>query len=339
MLKIIPQKLAIAAIASLALISSVEIPQLHPTQPGWLTLESTAQARSSGGRSGGGSFSRGSSSRSSSPSRSKSYSTPSRRYDYDNDGDDYRRRRVTPGYSYGGGYYSGGGTALSWAIILPFIVFGLSGIVIFLVIFSLFKSIFSIKTSSNPAVTNDTVTISKLQIALLASATNVQSALSELSLGVDTDTNEGLRELLQESVLVLLRHSEYWSHVWADSEPVVIDKAEARFSQLSLSERSNFSAETLRNVGGKLWQQTVIAPENESAQYIVVTLLAGTAHDRPLFTKIQTIEAVKAALENLAATPPDYLFKFELMWTPQAASDSLSYDEFITEYTNMVQLA
>ena len=48
---------------------------------------------------------------------------------------------------------------------------------------------------------NDTFTISKLQVALLAQAREVQARLTELSLDVDTDTPEGLMTLMQEAAI------------------------------------------------------------------------------------------------------------------------------------------
>ncbi len=35
----------------------------------------------------------------------------------------------------------------------------------------------------------------------------------------------------------------------------------------------------------------------------------------------------------------DYLMMFELIWSPQVETDSLTYDELLTEYTNMAQIA
>ena len=72
--------------------------------------------------------------------------------------------------------------------------------------------------------------------------------------------------------------------------------------------------------------------------YIVVTLLVGTAHDKPLFEEIRTPDDLEIILKDLGAISSDYLLKFELIWSPQTQNDSLTYDEFITEYTNMIEL-
>ncbi|MDJ0509801.1 MAG: DUF1517 domain-containing protein [Crocosphaera sp.] len=208
------------------------------------------------------------------------------------------------------------------------------------------KSTFSVHNNNNDEIItnhyqgkdNNIVVISKLQIALLALATDVQSGLTELSLRVDTSTEEGLQELLQESILILLRNSEYWTHHIYDSEKIHIDKAESRFNFLSLEQRSKLSAETLSNIEGNVTQKTVISSDDQSAMYIVVTLLVGTAHDQHLFQEIRTPDGLKEALSILGSMSSDYLLKFEVIWTPQTENDSLTYEEFITEYTNMVQL-
>lgn len=326
-------KLLLATVLAIATVNAIELRPPQQTSYQWLTLEQAAQARSSGGRSGGGSFSRGSSR----SSGSRGSSSRSRSYE--------RSPAYSSGSSYttSGGYHRGGGTTLGstgTAMVFGILFFGISGIILLALISSALKN----KNNQGNATStyhrerdNDKVTISQLQIALLASATDVQSGLSDLSLRVDTSTEEGLRELLQASIMILLRHTEYWRHGSGHAQTVNINQAESIFEQLSLEQRSKLTQETLSNVRGKIQAETVIAPEDESAMYIVVTLLVGTAHDQPQFQKLSTVEDFETALKRLASTPPDYLLKLELLWSPQAENDSLTYDEFITEYTEMLE--
>ncbi len=331
-------KLFLTTVAAIATINTIETPQIPNISNSWLTVQTEAQARRSGGRSGGGSFSRGSSRSSSGSSRSSSGSrSRSRSYNNSPTYDNNNSRN----YSGSGTYYSGGSRGVS--IFLGFLFFGIFGLILFAIIYNVLKSALS-GNNSNHSVAynrerdNNIVTISHLQIALLASATDVQSGLTELSLRVDTNTEEGLKELLQESILVLLRNSEYWTHHLNSSQKIHIDQAEAKFDSLSLEERSKLSSETLSNMEGNIKQKEVISPDDKSAMYIVVTLLVGTAHDKPLFEEIRTPEDLKTALNTLATMPSDYLLKFELIWSPQTQHDSLTYDEFISEYTNMIEL-
>ena len=190
-------------------------------------------------------------------------------------------------------------------------------------------------------VANDIFTVSKVQVALLANARQIQETLTQVSLDIDTGTPEGLMQLLQESALALLRHSDYWTHVSAQSQTVRDGlEAEKLLNQLQMVERSRLSAETLVNVGGKIRRQQVVAPglEEDPAAYIVVTLLVGTAHDQPLFQEIRNSTELQRFLETVGSLPPEYLMVFELIWSPQDASDSLTEEELLTEYSDLLPL-
>ncbi|MCL6432889.1 MAG: DUF1517 domain-containing protein [Leptolyngbyaceae cyanobacterium HOT.MB2.61] len=231
-----------------------------------------------------------------------------------------------------------------WWLIVGLLLLGLSAPVIFMVVFSMMRArgggIAGRGANPGQELSNSTVTVSKIQVALLAQARSIQTELTKLSLEIDTSTSEGLLQLLQESVLALLRSPENWSHALGHSETVSsLTQAEVLFNKLSIAERSKFSVETLTNVGGKVSRKELKPnPDEGPASYIVVTLLVGTAHDHPLFDKIRTTEELKQVLEKLASIPSEYLLVFELLWSPQEETDSLTYDELLTEYSDMVQI-
>lgn len=188
---------------------------------------------------------------------------------------------------------------------------------------------------------NDIVTVSKLQVALSSSAPSVQSELSQLTLEADTETTQGLKKLLEDAVVTLLRNTESWTHVFGSSETISNrEAAETVFNRLSIEERSKFSAETLTNVDGKIRQRELIKPEknDDSAAYIVVTLLVGTADDRPLFASIDTSEEMQEILKQVAAMQLDYLMVFELLWSPQVDTDTLTEAELAAEYGGLVAI-
>ncbi len=329
-----------------------------------------ASARSTGARSGGGSF-RSTPSRSSGSSSSGSSSAGSRSFSGNSDrGSSYQRNDRYPGggstvivpvpggptvYSdpyRNGGYNSNGynnsndrstSSGIGWIVALFFV--GVSALIVLGLVYMIYRANKGTARGGSSArdreLSNDTVTISKIQVALLAQAREIQAELTSLSLEIDTSTPDGLLLLLQESVLALLRTPENWSHVLASSQTVKsLDEAEAIFNRISIAERSKFSVETLTNVGGRVSKRDGFKPDpdEDPASYIVVTLLVGTAHDHPLFDKIQTEQALRDTLEKLASLPADYLMVFELLWSPQDASDSLTYDELLTEYTDMAQI-
>jgi uncharacterized membrane protein len=191
----------------------------------------------------------------------------------------------------------------------------------------------------NNELENDIVTVSKLQVALQSSASSLQSELSQLTLEADTEAIQGLKKLLEDAVVALLRNAEHWTHVFGSSETISNrEAAEVVFNRLSIEERSKFSAETLSNVDGKIRTRDVVEPEGKEkgAAYIVVTLLVGTADDRPLFASIDSAGEMQEVLKNVAAIQLDYLMVFELLWSPQVETDTLTEAELAAEYGELV---
>ena len=207
-------KLFLSTIVAIAIINTIEPPQIPNTSHSWLTPQPEAQARSRGGRSGGGSFKKGSSgsngrsssgsSRSSSGSRSSGRSsTPSGSSNNYRDNSSTYNNNNSRNYSNYTTYYRGGSAGAG--IFFGVVFFGIFGIIIFAIVYSILKSALSGNNNNKSTAytrerDNKIVTISRLQIAGLALATDVQSGLTELSLRVDPSTEEGLKELLQESV-------------------------------------------------------------------------------------------------------------------------------------------
>jgi uncharacterized membrane protein len=117
------------------------------------------------------------------------------------------------------------------------------------------------------------------------------------------------------------------------------EKASEYFERLSIQERSKFRVETLVNMGGEVQRRAMPGgPSGEVASHIVVTLLLGTADDRPLFSTVNSAADLKAVLQRLGSISPAYLLVYELLWTPQNPSDSLSGDELIANYPDLVTL-
>lgn len=318
-------QLLCAAVVSFSLVNAVDIHIEASSNQLKLNFGQVAEAKRGGGRSGGGSF-RSSPSRSS-PSRSRSFSN--------SDSSDGRYSTGRSVYVGGGGYYYSPMPVITLIIIL--------GIFAITIMWAIRTSTNSTNSTNNvignSEVDNNIVTVSKIQVGLLAQARAIQTQLSEYSLNTDTQTPEGLAQLLQEAALALLRTPENWMHVSASSKTVRSrEAAQIIFNQLSIEERSKFSAETLTNVNGIRRIQDNSQQDNDPGSYIVVTLLIGTENDRPLFGNVYSTQELKQALERIAATPPEYLTAFELLWTPQSEIESLTSDELLTEYTNLMQI-
>lgn len=283
-----------------------------------------ALAARTGGRMGGGSF-----------SAPRSYGAPTRTYQPSPGG---------YGYGYGGGF--------GFPFLLPFFGFGggfggLFTILIFIAIANFLVNSFRRvgEATEEQEYLNPTISVSRVQVGLLAQARELQGELDNLARVADTSSASGRSQVLQESTLALLRHPEYFAYGAADHQQARLESAEAKFNQWSIAERSKFTEETLSNYGGQLRQaQTATALPGETAagelapqvpgEYIVVTLLAAVRGQLEL-PEIRNEDDLATVLRRLGSISSDRLLAVEVLWTPQASGDTLSTDDLIAAYPDL----
>ena len=282
-----------------------------------------ALAARSGGRIGGGSF-----------------RAPSRGYSNPSGGGGYNR-------GYGGGY--GGGFS---PFFLPFMFGGGGGSLFSLMIMiavggflvQTFRRVTGGDSVEGGDVYNPQVSISQIQVGLLAEARDVQSKLDQLAKTVNAETASGRMHLLQETSLELLRHPEYWTYGKTSTQQAKLDRAEAVFNQLSLAERGKFTTETLSKVNNQLRQAEANAVLNstgelataaqERAEYIIVTILVAATRSIQL-PKINGDTDLRQALQTLGSLDASAIVAVEAIWTPQANGDALTTDDILTYYPDL----
>lgn len=181
--------------------------------------------------------------------------------------------------------------------------------------------------------------VTKLQIAMLAEAREVPTQLTELALNYDTKKATQRSEFLQEAVLIVLRNRETWTHVCANSQ-IVESREEATqiFNQISMQERSKLSVETLSVVNGDIHRRQSVSAGEEPGEYIAVTFVIGTEDSRPLFGDIRDVAKLKAVLEKSATTPAQNLLILEVIWSPQQETDSLTGDDLLGAYPDLIRI-
>lgn len=292
-----------------------------------------ALAARTGGRIGGGSF----------RAPSRTYAPPSRTY-------------APPG----GGYYPYPGGGFGFPFVFPF--FGIGGgfgglftILIFIAIANFllqtFRRVGSGEVDEVGSSSNPPVSITRLQVGLLAESRGLQAELNQIAETADTNSPEGRAEILQETSLALLRHPEYWVYAGGSSGQARLGSAESQFNRLALAERSKFTAETLSNVnnqlkaatpsgslpaaqeGGELDNPTRLITEGPG-EYIIVTLLAATLGNLQL-PPINNADDLRQALRQIGGMPSDKLLAIEVLWTPQAEGDTLTSDDLLAEYADL----
>lgn len=250
----------------------------------------------------------------------------------------------------GGGYYPGGG--FGFPFLFP--VFGIGGgfgglftLLIFIAIAN-----FLVRSFRNAGETDDynryaetsnpPVSVAKLQIGLLADARSLQDDLNRIALTADTSNSTGLAQLLQETTLSMLRHPDYWVYAATEDKQTRLLSAEQEFNRLSLAERSKFTEETVSNVNSQLKQAEVKAAlpgdqpdQSDPGEYILATLVVA-AQGKLDLPVVRSSQDLRRALSQVGAVSSDRLLAVEVLWTPQQAGETLTADEMIAEYPDLV---
>lgn len=298
-----------------------------------LTLSSVAPALAarSGGRIGGSGGFR------SAPSRT--YRQPPTRY---------------PGGGYPGGGYGYPGGGFGFPFLIPFLGVGggfggLFTILIFVAIANFLVQSFrrtgddsGLSLGSGDSYANPPVSLTRLQVGLLAQARGLQTDLDKIAQTANTGSVEGLDIVLQETVLALLRHPEYWAYASSETQQTRLEAAEEKFNRLALAERSKLQAETLSNVNQQLRSAQKSLPSAEGeltttegpGEYIIVTLLVAAQGNLKLL-EINSSENLQQALNQLGAVSSEQLLALEVLWEPQAEGDTLTSEELVSEYPDL----
>ena len=191
------------------------------------------------------------------------------------------------------------------------------------------------------------VTVAKIQVGLLSSARSLQQELTRLALESDTSSVEGLATVTRETAISLMRHPEYWVYVSSANENTKFALAEQKFNSLVMSERSKLNEEVLSNVSGRVLQGKTASslPSAGSldleapSEYIVVTLLLAVAGDSlSKLPPLRSTADLQSALSAIGSVPADNLLAVEVLWEPQSEDYTLTTDEVLTIYPDLVRI-
>lgn len=200
----------------------------------------------------------------------------------------------------------------------------------------MYQDLDEIERFDDSELTNDIVTVSKLQVALRVRAGVLQGRLSQFVANADTQTIEGLFDLLQQTADMLLEYSDFWTHVLASSNTFATrETASESFSRLVQQEQSKVNARY--HAGANNGSHTDIDLDNNHF-YIVVTLLMCTADDQPLFGEIYSGSLLKDTLQEITMMRSSYLIAFELLSSPQGSTENLKDEDMEAIYGDMASI-
>ena len=175
-------------------------------------------------------------------------------------------------------------------------------------------------------------------MGLLGSARDLQRDLDRIATRADTNSADGLHYVLEETVLALLRAPEYWVYGHAETNNERGPRnAEAKFNEYEMEARGKFQEETLVNFGGRTKRSGGGGPADAANEFIVVTVLVAVDGALKL-PKVQGRAEVETCLKRLGAVATDRVQAVEVLWSPQEASDTLTQEEIISDYPDLVVL-
>lgn len=182
------------------------------------------------------------------------------------------------------------------------------------------------------------ISVAKVQVALLASAKDIQQDLEKLARkGTLTETKYGLKKILSETSLALLRNPD--KTVYARSEWIrrSASTAEELYNRISIEERSKLSQEVLTNNEGQITEKNKEGLSEDTGEYILVSILVAYAPEVALPT-VNSPETLKEALSKLGSLQPSDLVALEILWQPEGKNEVLSQEELLSLYPQLNRL-
>ncbi|RMF83847.1 MAG: DUF1517 domain-containing protein [Nitrospinota bacterium] len=246
------------------------------------------------------------------------------------------------GYGYGYGFpgfffFGGGGGGFFSPLLLI-----LAGLVVAYVLLSRLdrRRYASVETGERGGARRQgSFTVIKLQLALLPTARFIQEELDALATRSNTETPEGLATLLQETVILLSRHPEYWRYGYFGVERAsTLDEAEEVFQELVAQERAKLSEEVIQNIEGRVSRRTVSGEEGGVNEFIVVTVIVATQKRHFATLPHPSAEDISRVLTKMGAIISAHLLGLEIIWTPALPGDVLTEEELLLEYRELQSL-
>lgn len=228
---------------------------------------------------------------------------------------------------YGGGYGVGAGVPIFAIMVMA------------LVAFVAINALAGLFGGDGYQMGGDQISVVSVQVGLLGSARELQEDLNKIADSADTSTPAGLKYVLSETALSLLRNPQYC--VYGTTTGQVVNGPEAAeqvFDELSMGERGKFEEETLTNVDARTAAveagAAAAAAQGEPNEYILVTVIAA-ADGSVQMPELADLSDLKVALKRLGALPATALQAVEVLWTPQQEGDVLTADELLLDYPTL----
>lgn len=238
-----------------------------------------------------------------------------------------------PSFGYG---YGGGGSILTSLVLLGVLYFFVLRPVINARRRQGFMGSDDEGYSEAPAVKPGVYT---LDIAVSSTAArDLQKRLEEL--GVSADSPEGLAKALRETALALNRRKdEVEGAAITTKEKINITEAEQLFENAVTKARSRYQVDTFSAEQGKVRRSQAPADTGKEGilEFLVVSFVVGTTQPLTL-PKLTDRKSLEEVLFKLSSVPASQLAALEVVWTPGDPNDSLTRDDLMAAFPEIVML-
>jgi hypothetical protein len=195
-------------------------------------------------------------------------------------------------------------------------------------------------------VREEQIAVARVLIALRGSARDfVRRSLRDLAAKADTTQPQGLLRLLSDATLVLERARELDEGWYATAHDIVaFDASEAAdaersFRQMSMHVKGTWREDTVLNLDGVRRfrplddERSRASSQNAgaSSSLMVVTVLVAAQGLQG------QVRSTSDALSCLHAVPEGKLLAVEILWTPDREDDTLSEEEMIAQFPELVR--
>jgi uncharacterized membrane protein len=173
----------------------------------------------------------------------------------------------------------------------------------------------------------------------VTTARQLQVDLDGVARTADTGSVNGLRYVLEEAVLSLLRNPDRWVYGSVAVDVTPFSQAEDVFNRKCMQERLKVADETLTNVGGRRVERAPRAADPMGVGEFIVVSLVAAATDEGLSTAlprdVNGPADLNRALGMLGGVSTDSLQGVELIWAPQSLTDTLTEKEMLADHPEL----
>jgi uncharacterized membrane protein len=180
-----------------------------------------------------------------------------------------------------------------------------------------------------------TIFLYRLRVALLASARDLQADLLRLAEENDTDSTEGLSQILRETTLSILRHPE--KVVYCDSLTLGGgSEMEQKYLSLAFEERSKLSSEIVSSVSGTLNEsrEEIGSGSSVDNEFILVSALVATTQNLGQIS-VEDADQLHSSLVKIGSISPKSLRALEIIWQPEGETQVLTKEELLSLYPDL----